>query len=126
MGEQLAGGILVDWFSNVLGWLMLALLVFKVFVFIDAAFRREDAYRAVDKQTKPFWLIVLGLAVAVSVFAVPGLGQMLSLIGLVAAIVYMVDVRPRIRAISPQRRGKGRLGGGKKDDRSNMGPYGPW
>lgn len=126
MVEQLAGGILVDWFSNVLGWLMLALLAFKVFVFIDAAFRREDAYRAVDKQTKPFWLIVLGLAVAVSIFSVPGLGQMLSLIGLVAAIVYMVDVRPRIRAIAPQRRGgKGRLGG-KKDDRSNMGPYGPW
>jgi formate-dependent nitrite reductase membrane component NrfD len=125
MGEQLAGGVLMDWFSNVLGWLMLALLVFKVFVFIDAAFRRADAYRAVDKQTKPFWLIVLGLAVAVSLFAVPGLGQMLSLIGLVAAIVYMVDVRPRIRAISPQRRGGKRLGG-KKDDRSNMGPYGPW
>ena len=78
MVEQLAGGILVDWFSNVLGWLMLALLAFKVFVFIDAAFRREDAYRAVDKQTKPFWLIVLGLAVAVSIFSVPGLGQMLS------------------------------------------------
>jgi len=124
-----ASGILMDGFSSVLGWLMIALLLFKVYVFIDAAIRRADAYQAVDKQTKPFWLIVLGLAVAVGFLPVPLMGQMLNLLGLVAAMVYMVDVRPKVRAITQQRGGKrlgGKLGGGKKDDRNHMGPYGPW
>ncbi|MCG6500599.1 DUF2516 family protein, partial [Kitasatospora sp. A2-31] len=35
---------------------------------------------------------------------------------LVAAIVYMVDVRPAIRALTSR--------GGRND--RNMGPYGPW
>jgi hypothetical protein len=127
MVEQLAvSGVLVDGFNWGLFGLTVAMLAFKVFAFIDAACRRSDAFTAVDKQTKMFWLVVLGFAVAVFFLPVPLMGQMLSLLGMVAAIVYMVDVRPRIRAIAPQRRGgKGRLGG-KKDDRSNMGPYGPW
>jgi formate-dependent nitrite reductase membrane component NrfD len=125
MIERLAAsGILVQGFSSVLEWLLIALLVFKVFVLFDAAIRREDAYRAVDKQTKPFWLIVLGLGVAVSFLPVPMMGQMLQLLGLVAAIVYMVDVRPKVRAITPPRGGK-RLGR-KKNDRNHTGPYGPW
>lgn len=114
-----ASGILVDGFSSVLSWLMIALLVFKVFAFVDAAIRREDAYRAVDKQTKPFWLIILGLVVAVSFVPVGGL--FLNLIGLIAAIVYVVDVRPKVRAVTPPRGGRN-----KKDDRNHMGPYGPW
>ncbi|MFC1420123.1 DUF2516 family protein [Streptacidiphilus cavernicola] len=137
MVEQLAAsGILMDGFSSVLTWLSLVLLVFKVAVFIDAAFRRGDAYQAVDKQTKTFWLMVLGFGAIIGFLPIPLLGQMLSLIGLVAAIVYLVDVRPRLKAITPQRAGRlGGLGGGrgrlgrtkpKKDERNHMGPYGPW
>jgi hypothetical protein len=133
MGVQLAAsGILMDGFSSVLGWLTLALLVFKVAVFIDAACRRGDAFQAVDKQTKTFWLFVLGFGAIVAFLPIPLLGQMLSLVGLVAAIVYLVDVRPRVKAITPQRTGRlsgrGRLGRpkAKKDERNHMGPYGPW
>ena len=133
MVERLAAsGILMDGFSSVLGWLSLALVVFKVAVFIDAAFRRGDAFQAVDKQTKPFWLVVLGFGAIVGFLPIPLLGQMLSLIGLVAAIVYLVDVRPRVKAIAPQRTGWlggfGKLGRPKpkKDERNHMGPYGPW
>jgi flagellar biosynthesis protein FlhB len=131
MSTQLAAGsVLLDGFSSVLTWFYLALLVFKVYVFLDAAFRRDAAYRAVDKQTKAFWLVVLGFAVVVGFLPVPLLGQMLNLVGLVAAIVYMVDVRPRVKAISPAR-GKKSFGGkksfkGRNDDRNHMGPYGPW
>lgn len=125
MTERIAAGsVLLDGFSSVLAWFYIALLVFKVFAFVDAAFRREDAYRAVDKQTKVFWLVVLGFAVAVSFLPVPLIGQMLSLVGLVAAIVYMVDVRPRVKAVSPPRGKKAMKG--RKDDRNHMGPYGPW
>ena len=50
-------------------WLLsMACSVFSGFALVDAAIRRDDAYRAADKQTKPFWLIILGLAVAVNFF----------------------------------------------------------
>ena len=112
-------GVLVNGFSNVLSWLTFVVLLFEVFAFVDVLFRRTDAFPAVDKQTKPFWMIILGLAVVVSLVPIGGiLSSMLILAGLVAAIVYMVDVRPRVRAITPSRR--------NKKDNTHQGPYGPW
>ena len=84
---------------------------------IFAVLAREDAYRAADKKTKPFWLIILGLTVVVNLF-VPVL--FLQLAGLVATIVFMVDVRPALRQVSGGGRG-GRRGGSSSD-----GPYGPY
>ena len=102
-------------FAGIMWLLNLALIAFTGFAFFDAALRREDAYRAVDKQTKPFWLIILGLAFAVSLIF-PVL-SFLPIIGLVATIVYMVDVRPAIRAIT---------GGPRRPGSSSDGPYGPF
>ncbi|WP_212907710.1 DUF2516 family protein [Streptomyces sp. TS71-3] len=103
-------------FAGVMWLLNVALIAFSGFALFDAAFRREDAYRAVDKKTKPFWLIVLGLAFVVSLIF-PIL-SFLPIIGLIATIVYMVDVRPAIRGIS----GGGARGRGSSSD----GPYGPF
>ena len=139
MVAQLAvSGVLVDGFNWGLFGLTVAMLLFKVFALVDAAIRRSDAYTAVDKQTKVFWVLILAIAVAVFFLPVAFMGQMLSLLGMVAAIVYVVDVRPRVRAIAPRRSGKlgggfgrsgfGKLGRSKKkdDERNHMGPYGPW
>jgi len=103
---------------NPFWWIATAIIGFKAFAFVDAATRREDAYRAADKKTKVFWLIVLGLALGLDLLlgANPITGFM-TLIGLVAAIVYMVDVRPAIKQLTD---GRGR--GGNR----NIGPYGPW
>ena len=109
------GGGIMGGFASLMDLLFLVLLVFKVFTLIDAAMRPQTAYVATGKQTKQFWLIILALTVIVDlVFG--GLLSFLSLIGLIAAIVYFVDVRPALREIG----GPGR--GGKR----NMGPYGPW
>ncbi|MEV7190714.1 DUF2516 family protein [Streptomyces sp. NPDC093510] len=105
-------------FANFMWLLSLALIVFSGFALIDAAIRREDAYRAADKKTKPFWLIILGLAFVVNLLF-PIL-SFLPIIGLVATIVYMVDVRPAIQQITGGGRG-GRRGGSSSD-----GPYGPY
>ncbi|WP_370066646.1 DUF2516 family protein [Streptacidiphilus sp. MAP5-3] len=119
MNQLAAYGLLTAAFDNVLYWLMMGLTLFTVFTFVDAAFRREDAYRAADKKTKPFWLIILGVGVGIEFF----LGSIfLDLIAIVAAMVYMVDVRPALRRVTPSRRG-GRNGQQKQD---HMGPYGPW
>ena len=68
----------------------LAIVLIKLFALIDAASRPVGAFTYADKQTKKFWLAVLALAVA-STFA-----GFFSLIGLVAALVYILDVRPAI------------------------------
>src|SRR5690606_41744641 len=103
-------------FAGFMWLLSMALIVFSGFALIDAAVRREDAYRAADKKTKPFWLIVLGLAFVVNLIF--NILSFLPIIGLIATIVYMVDVRPALRGIS----GGGRKYGGPSSD----GPYGPY
>ncbi|GAA1901006.1 DUF2516 family protein [Streptantibioticus ferralitis] len=114
--DKAVDGMLIQGFNTIFSWVSTGLLVFTIVAFVNAAIHREDAYRAADKHTKPFWLIILGIAAVVM-----GLFPILSilpLIGLVAAIVYMVDVRPALKEVSgrgPRRRGS-----------SSDGPYGPF
>ncbi|MER5183602.1 DUF2516 family protein [Streptomyces sp. NPDC002896] len=102
-------------FAGFMWLLSVALILFSGFALIDAAIRREDAYRAADKQSKPFWLIILGIAFVVNLLF-PIL-SFLPVIGLIATIVYMVDVRPAVRSIT---------GGGGRRGSSSDGPYGPY
>lgn len=68
-----------------------------VFAFIHALMQRPDAYTAIDRLTKPAWLgITAGAAVALLLFSFAGIGWMFWIAGLVAALVYIVDVRPRL------------------------------
>ncbi|GAA2105190.1 DUF2516 family protein [Streptomyces albiaxialis] len=113
--------MLMEGFGTLLWLITLVVLGLAVFAFVDAAIRREDAYRAADKQTKQFWLILLGLAVVVNLVQIPGLGMLLMLVGLIASIVYIVDVRPALKQVAGGGRG-GRRGGGSSSD----GPYGPF
>jgi Protein of unknown function (DUF2516) len=110
--------VLVTGFFSVLGLLSLALFLFAVFAFIDAAIHREDAYRAASKNNKAFWLIILGIsAVVMKIFSIL---SFLPVIGLIATIVYMVDVRPALRQVSGKGGPRGRNRGSSSD-----GPYGP-
>ncbi|MEV3990667.1 DUF2516 family protein [Streptomyces sp. NPDC049837] len=109
--------MLLAGFSTFLFLLNLAMLLIAVVALFIAATAREDAYRAADKQTKMFWLIILGVTVAVNLL-VPML--FLQIAGLVASIVFMVDVRPALQQVSGGGRG-GRRGGSSSD-----GPYGPY
>jgi hypothetical protein len=66
---------------------------------VDAAIRRADAYPAADRQTKPIWLGILGGGLLAQI-VFPALGgsllSILGMAGIVAAIVYLVDVRRRL------------------------------
>ncbi|MFJ9867197.1 DUF2516 family protein [Streptomyces sp. NPDC101165] len=104
-------------FAGFMGILKIILMALAAFGLFDAAFRREDAFRAADKQNKVFWLIILGIALVVSaMFSILGI---LPIAGLVASIVYIVDVRPAVKQVSG---GPGRRRGGSSSD----GPYGPY
>ncbi|MFI2187498.1 DUF2516 family protein [Streptomyces sioyaensis] len=105
--------------QSILTWVQLALGVYAAVMLIDAAVRREDAYRAASKQTKGMWLIFLALATAL-LFILPIESSFLPIIGVIAVIVYNVDVRPALREVSGG--GSGPRRGGSSSD----GPYGPF
>ncbi|MFI6944295.1 DUF2516 family protein [Streptomyces sp. NPDC050418] len=107
--------MLMSAFGGFMWLLFTAMLVLAVVALVMAATAREDAYRAADKQTKNFWLIILGIAVLVNLL-VPML--FLQIAGLIATIVFFVDVRPALQQVTG---GRGRRGGSSSD-----GPYGPY
>jgi hypothetical protein len=90
--------------SIVMFVLQIAVALTAVYAFVHAALQRTDAYTAADKLTKPVWLVILGLAVALSsilsfVFGVLGMA-----IAACAAGVYLVDVRPKLLEIQGKSR----------------------
>ncbi|WP_381804653.1 DUF2516 family protein [Streptomyces niveus] len=113
--------MLMAGFDGLVAMLSIPLTVFACFALVDAFIRREDAFRAADKQTKPFWLIILGISLVVSLIF--PLLSFLPIIGLIAVIVYFVDVRPAIRQAGGGGGGGGR---GRSGGSSSDGPYGPY
>lgn len=81
----------------------LAMFVIQGFAFVDATRHRPDAYPAIDRGNKTGWLIGLGLGVvAHMVFWHPL--SILNLVGIVAALIYVLDVRPNLLAITGRAR----------------------
>ncbi|WP_045862065.1 DUF2516 family protein [Streptomyces sp. WMMB 714] len=106
--------MMMEGFFGVLGIISMVLLAMAVFAFIDSAMRPTGAYPAASKQTKIFWLIILGLTIAANMFNI----LFLQVAGLIATIVYIVDVRPALKQVT----GNGPRKGGSSSD----GPYGPF
>lgn len=77
----------------------LAMFIAQAFAFIDAISHRPDAYVAADKLTKNAWMIILGLGVAAHMLIWSPL-SIFNLAGIVAALVYIVDVRPALRSLT--------------------------
>ena len=100
------------WFLEILA---IAAFVCEVWGFADALRRPAKAFVAAGKQTKPLWLIILGVAFLIGIGGALnriGIFSFLPIIAFVAAAIYLADVRPKIRNLS----------GGS----SSQGPYGPW
>ncbi|GLZ36262.1 hypothetical protein Lesp02_84490 [Lentzea sp. NBRC 105346] len=78
---------LLDWGFSFMG----------LFAFIHALTQRTDAYTAAERLTKPAWLGITGGGAAALLLFSPGdFGMLFWLAGLVAVLVYMVDVRPKL------------------------------
>ncbi|MCC9175658.1 DUF2516 family protein [Arthrobacter sp. zg-Y179] len=88
----------------------------ELWALLDCARRKPADFERAYKRTKGFWLALTGGATAVGVLSVLGssLGLLLfQLAAVIAACVYLADVKPAIGSS----RGRGN---------SNQGPYGPW
>ena len=75
-------------------WAVIALAVWAL---VDALVRPAPAYVAVGKLTKPAWGAITALALVLAYF-VP-LFSFFWVPAVVAAVVYLVDVRPKLRAL---------------------------
>ena len=75
----------------------LGALALKVWALADAIYRPGPAYVAAGKLTKPAWIAITAVALVLGGTSVLGL---FGLIALVAAIVYLVDVRPAVREVA--------------------------
>ncbi|MFT4011682.1 MAG: DUF2516 family protein [Nocardioidaceae bacterium] len=73
------------------------LLAVKVFAFVNSLLWSAEHYRAAEKWTKPGWVIVLGIAVALQ--EVAGIPMIVNLGLTVAAFVYLADVRPAMASL---------------------------
>lgn len=79
--------------------LRLALIGLALWGLIDAATRPAPAFPAASKLSKPIWLAILAAATLFGYLF--GLVSLPGSAAAVAAIVYLVDVRPAVRALRP-------------------------
>ena len=88
----------------------------EVWAFVDAVRRPAPAFPAAGKQTKPLWLVILGVAAVIGLWSAtlggPNLVSLFPIVAFVAAAIYLTDVRPKVKEF--------------KGGSSSSGPYGPW
>ena len=77
----------------------LGMFVAQAVAFVDALSHPKEAYVAGDKLTKQAWCLILGLALVAHMLFWSPL-SLFNLVGIVAAIVYLVDVRPTLRSLT--------------------------
>ena len=104
---------------NPVGYFFWALLVGAFVVegwaFLDAIRHPAGSFTAAGKQTKPLWLIILGVAFVIGIagaFNQLTIISILPIVAFVAAAIYLADVRPKLRD--------------SKGGSARQGPYGPW
>lgn len=91
------------------------LFVMMLWAFIDCLRTRPDAFTAAGKQTKQIWSLLTGIAALVGFIFMFNPFNLFNLAAIVAAAVYLTDVRPAVRSFT-----------GKRGPGTHMGPYGPW
>ena len=83
--------------------------------FVDALTRKGTLFPHVGRLSKPIWLGILGFAFGIAIVSLAYPIGIINLAGVVAAGVYLGDVRAKLKSIG---------GGGSRGSQS--GPYGPY
>ena len=94
-------------------WQLIYLVTFvaSLYALIEALRTPAQAFEIMDKQTKKLWVILTGVASGLSLLAVLSGTGMFVILGLVATLIFLLDVRPAVKGT-----------GGNQ----NNGSYGPW
>ena len=83
------------------------------FAAVDALRYRSQLYPAIGRQTKIFWVAILVVSFLIAIVSFWNALSFLNVLGVVAAGVFLADVRPKLKAV----------GGGRS---TGSGPYGPY
>ena len=104
--------------------LAVAAFAVEAWALVDAVMRPKAAFaaaaamgdNAVQRLTKQWWLLILGVAFVLGLWSAynGGATGFLSILAFVAASVYLMGVRPKVREYS------------QRGNRSSSGPYGGW
>ena len=98
----------MDLLYNLDGYIMTACWILGIpvgaWAFIDALRARPDAFTAADKLSKPAWLGITGIGLVVLILCQGGPMTLFWVAGLIAVLVYLVDVRPSLIEVQGGRR----------------------
>jgi len=83
---------------------LVAMLAVKGFAFVNALSFSDEAYRAAGKQNKTGWSTGLGVGLAAQIVLMGNPLSIIHLVFLIAALVYLADVRPALTHVMGGRR----------------------
>ncbi len=87
------------WVDDVQYWIKLVLLIvclgIELFAVVNCAVQRSDAFGVVGPIPKAGWLVILILALVFTYFV--GLYNLFGMVGVTAALFYLLDVRRGLR-----------------------------
>ncbi len=83
----------MTWWELTVGFVTFGI---KIWALVDCFAHPDSAFRAADRMTRPVWIVVLAAVIALHVWV--GGVTWGGVVGTVVAAVYLVDVRPRVRA----------------------------
>lgn len=107
-------GTLVHLQETVAIVLGVALFAMQLFALVDCVRQRADAFTAAGKLSKPAWLALTGVAALIGFLVILSPISIFEIVAVVAAGVYLADVRPALQQVTGRAQG------------NNRGPYGPW
>jgi hypothetical protein len=84
----------------VLAALLLAAAITEVVALVHSITQRADAYTAAGKLTKQAWVGINLACVLVTIVLGLSPANILGIIAITAALIYLVDVRPALREVS--------------------------
>lgn len=86
------------------GWLLfLVAVILGITAFVHALTQRADGFAAIGTLPKPAWLAIIGICTLLGFPRLFGTLSVFGLIGIAAALIYLLDVRPGLRDIADGR-----------------------
>ena len=89
--------LVLDYWLNAVIWVVGVPV--GLYAFVHALMQRSDAFTAVDKLTKPAWAGITGAGAAVLIISsgpTGGTSSIFWLVAVIAVLVYLCDVRPKV------------------------------
>lgn len=93
----------------------------SAYCLVDALRHPKESFAHAEKLSKTWWTVILVIAVLVTLVSISNVlaGGLFSILAIVAVGVYLADVRPALRQVTPRIRRRRNSAGGH-------GPHGSW